>query len=105
MTAARFRFPLPARIATGSASRFRLSIKSREATPEAASRKRSGIIGKQPAVSAVAVTTDPCLYFVGRTSAGRCARCNELFRAHVDRAARQPMRPKYVPLPDDEDEP
>jgi hypothetical protein len=49
--------------------------------------------------------TEGCGYFIGVTPLGRCGRCNDPFEAHVDRAARRPVRPRYVAAVDDEDEP
>lgn len=48
---------------------------------------------------------ESCFYFVGSAARGRCARCGDSYRPHVDRAARQPFTPRPVPADDDEDTP
>lgn len=47
---------------------------------------------------------ESCFYFVGSTVRGRCGRCGESYRPHVDRAVRQPFTPRYQRPPDDDED-
>jgi hypothetical protein len=49
--------------------------------------------------------TEGCAYFIGAAPTGRCARCRESYGLHVDRALGQPIRRRYMPTSDDENEP